>query len=148
MLHVWNVLTPDERDYVHSKDRYKSQTTHETMQQLNPEQALKVEKPEARKWLSWPMLAGLAGIILAAAYSGIVKFSAQTIDSTNYSLRTENILSTTPLIDGHNDLPYLLRLELQNQIYDNTTFTFRDGKLQHALTIQVLPMILRLHRTC
>lgn len=78
------------------------------------------------------MLAGLAGIILATAYTGIVKFTVQAIEPTDYSLRTEKILSTTPLIDGHNDLPYLLRLELQNKIYDNTTFTFRDGLASHT----------------
>lgn len=108
---------------------------------------MKVEKSQTGKGLSWPMLAGLAGIILATASSGFVKFTAPTIEPTDYSLRTEKILSTTPLIDGHNDLPYLLRLELQNKIYDNTTFTFRDGNLQHAPLIQVLPMILRSDRT-
>lgn len=102
------------------------------MPQLKPERAMKVEKSQPGKGLSWPILTGLAGIILATASFGIVKFSVQDIEPTDYSLRTEKILSTTPLIDGHNDLPYLLRLELQNKIYDNTTFTFRDGNLQHA----------------
>jgi hypothetical protein len=35
-------------------------------------------------------------------------------------------LWTTPLIDGHNDLPYLLRLELKNKIYDSK-FYFKQG---------------------
>ncbi|KAH8680320.1 dipeptidyl aminopeptidase [Ilyonectria robusta] len=93
---------------------------------------MKVEKSQPGKGLSRPILTGLAGIILATASFGIVKFSVQDIEPTDYSLRTEKILSTTPLIDGHNDLPYLLRLELQNKIYDNTTFTFRDGLASHT----------------
>ena len=71
------------------------------------------------------ILAAVVGIILAiASYTGVGK---QAVDPTDYALRTERILSTTPLIDGHNDLPYLLRIELQNKIYDNSTFTFRHG---------------------
>ncbi|KAF2811330.1 uncharacterized protein BDZ99DRAFT_385120 [Mytilinidion resinicola] len=40
------------------------------------------------------------------------------IDPTNYVERTRRVLKTTPLIDGHNDLPWQLRIELQNRIYD------------------------------
>ncbi|KAI1077229.1 membrane dipeptidase-domain-containing protein [Whalleya microplaca] len=40
------------------------------------------------------------------------------IDPTNYAERTRRILKTTPLIDGHNDLPWQLRIELHNRIYD------------------------------
>ncbi|KAI0381315.1 membrane dipeptidase-domain-containing protein [Hypomontagnella monticulosa] len=40
------------------------------------------------------------------------------IDPTNYAERTRRVLKTTPLIDGHNDLPWQLRIELQNRIYD------------------------------
>ncbi|TDZ17466.1 putative dipeptidase [Colletotrichum orbiculare MAFF 240422] len=32
--------------------------------------------------------------------------------------RTRRVLRTTPLIDGHNDLPWQLRLELHNRIYN------------------------------
>ncbi|KAI8959186.1 membrane dipeptidase-domain-containing protein [Daldinia sp. FL1419] len=41
-----------------------------------------------------------------------------SIDVTNYAERTRRILKTTPLIDGHNDLPWQLRIELHNRIYD------------------------------
>ncbi|KAL7619622.1 hypothetical protein AAE478_010163 [Parahypoxylon ruwenzoriense] len=40
------------------------------------------------------------------------------IDPKNYAERTERVLKTTPLIDGHNDLPWQLRIELHNRIYD------------------------------
>ncbi|KAI1653384.1 membrane dipeptidase-domain-containing protein [Daldinia decipiens] len=40
------------------------------------------------------------------------------IDPTNYVERTRRVLKTTPLIDGHNDLPWQLRIELHNRIYD------------------------------
>lgn len=79
------------------------------------------------------ILAGAAGIVLAVA--GYLAVGKQAVDPTDYALRTERILSSTPLIDGHNDLPYLLRIELQNKIYDNSTFTFRHGNKKHKLPI-------------
>lgn len=82
-------------------------------------------------WLR-PSLVGALAIALAAASSVYHYSTAQqvtpSIDIHDYAARTEAILKTTPLIDGHNDLPFLLRLELHNQIYDNKTFSFRDGK--------------------
>jgi hypothetical protein len=47
------------------------------------------------------------------------------IEPTDYKSRADRILKTSPLIDGHNDLPYLLRIELKNKIYDTDKFTFR-----------------------
>ncbi|KAI1407140.1 membrane dipeptidase-domain-containing protein [Hypoxylon sp. FL1857] len=41
------------------------------------------------------------------------------IDPTNYAERTRRVLKSTPLIDGHNDLPWQLRIELHNRIYDS-----------------------------
>lgn len=43
----------------------------------------------------------------------------ENIDPLDFRTRAERVLSQTPLIDGHNDLPYLVRLQLHNQIYDN-----------------------------
>lgn len=40
------------------------------------------------------------------------------INPTDYAGRARRVLQSTPLIDGHNDLPWLLRLELHNRIYD------------------------------
>ncbi|KAJ5358887.1 dipeptidyl aminopeptidase [Penicillium cataractarum] len=50
------------------------------------------------------------------------------IAETDYAGRVDRVLKSTPLIDGHNDLPYLLRIELQNQI-NGGKFTFRDAGL-------------------
>lgn len=41
------------------------------------------------------------------------------LDQQDYAGRARQILRTTPLIDGHNDFPYLLRHQLHNQIYDH-----------------------------
>ncbi|KAI9737836.1 MAG: hypothetical protein M1834_009205 [Cirrosporium novae-zelandiae] len=53
------------------------------------------------------------------------------IDPLDYKARTDHVMKTTPLIDGHNDLPYLTRLELKNKIYDRR-FTFREGLACHT----------------
>ncbi|KAH9885548.1 membrane dipeptidase-domain-containing protein [Xylariomycetidae sp. FL2044] len=44
---------------------------------------------------------------------------AAPLDPTDYAERTNRVLSSTPLIDGHNDLPWQLRIELHNRIYGN-----------------------------
>ncbi|KAL4860988.1 putative dipeptidase [Aspergillus spectabilis] len=49
----------------------------------------------------------------------------------DYAARTCDILGKTPLIDGHNDLPYLIRNELKHQIY-NDRFTFNSGLLSQT----------------
>lgn len=77
--------------------------------------------------LLWTVLAVVAGICSAAACTGWKIVNIHTINITDNAVRTERILRTTPLIDGHNDLPYLLRLELQNKIYNNKTFNFSEG---------------------
>lgn len=51
-----------------------------------------------------------------------------SIAPTDYAARTKHVMSTTPLIDGHNDMPALIRVELKNHIYDKR-FTFREGLL-------------------
>lgn len=48
------------------------------------------------------------------------------------SVSAETLLKKFPLIDGHNDLPYLLRLELQNQIYNTSQFTFATHLESHT----------------
>ena len=97
------------------------------MQQQAPKQSRGTTQHKCRSFSPLSILAGVVAIVLAVV--GYTSLGKQSVDPTDYSLRTERILSTTPLIDGHNDLPYLLRIELQNKIYDNSTFTFRHGKL-------------------
>lgn len=77
-------------------------------------------------WMSSAALVAFLCIFLGA--TSTAWSHALRPDQTNYALRAERILESTPLIDGHNDLPYLLRIELQNKINGNNTFTFRDGK--------------------
>jgi membrane dipeptidase len=73
------------------------------------------------------------GVITAAAISYLgFPFSSTKIDELDYEGRVKHILETTPLIDGHNDLLYLLRIELQNKIYDSTEFNFWDGLASHT----------------
>jgi hypothetical protein len=81
-----------------------------------------------RTWLIPSILAGIASIIAFTNAFGLL--GGRVPEYTDYAARTQHILSSTPLIDGHNDLPYLLRIELQNKIYDNKSFTFRDGKMR------------------
>ncbi|ROW11956.1 hypothetical protein VPNG_05166 [Cytospora leucostoma] len=87
-------------------------------------------EPAGSRW-TVPGLIGILAIGLAcwATYS---HQAFTNIDQSDYAARTEQILRTTPLIDGHNDLPFLLRLELHNQIYDNKTFPFRDSLASHT----------------
>ena len=49
------------------------------------------------------------------------------IDPTDYAARTKRILRTTPLIDGHNDFPFLLRQQLRSKIYEHDFLTTRLG---------------------
>lgn len=38
-------------------------------------------------------------------------------DQTDFLSRAKHLLRSTPLVDGHNDFPFVLRSELRNQIY-------------------------------
>ncbi|KAK0387061.1 hypothetical protein NLU13_5374 [Sarocladium strictum] len=68
------------------------------------------------RWRSPLLFAGLAALLTPLAYL----FNLEgPIDPTNYSERTKRVLRGTPLIDGHNDLPWQLRIELHNRLYDN-----------------------------
>lgn len=80
----------------------------------------------SRSW-AVPSLVGLAAVGLAVFFT-YSQNATPHISQDDYAARTEAVLRTTPLIDGHNDLPFLLRLELHNQIYDNRSFPFREGE--------------------
>lgn len=68
-------------------------------------------------------------VLLGAFVSSFFEISltVRKLDPLAYEERVNEILSSTPLIDGHNDLPYLLRIELQNKIYDSSEFQFWNG---------------------
>lgn len=72
-----------------------------------------------RRWRNTLIAASFAILITPFTSVGTWLSPAETpIDPTDYALRTKSILQTTPLIDGHNDFPWLLRVELHNRIYD------------------------------
>jgi hypothetical protein len=79
-------------------------------------------------YFSWPTIWSTIAILCAGFAFIYNKHADQALDDTDYVARTERILRTTPLIDGHNDMPYLLRIELQNRIYDKTLFNFSQRK--------------------
>ncbi|RDW89286.1 dipeptidase-7 [Coleophoma cylindrospora] len=83
------------------------------------------------KWLSIisvPLLAIGSYLYLSPS----VQQQQKIIDPLDFRSRAEYLMNTTPLIDGHNDLPYLLRLELKNKIYDGEKFDFREGLASHT----------------
>ncbi|KAF7562323.1 hypothetical protein G7046_g1810 [Stylonectria norvegica] len=76
------------------------------------------ETPQRRQSRKWPYALAVAGLAILAFPFTWVSPGEEPIDPTNYALRTRRVLETTPLIDGHNDLPWLLRIELHNRIRD------------------------------
>lgn len=50
-------------------------------------------------------------------------------DHYDQSERLESLILRTPIIDTHNDFPYLLRVQLHNEFEGNNNFKF-DGKLE------------------
>ena len=57
------------------------------------------------------------------------------VDAKDYQTRAKQILQSTPLIDGHNDFPFLLRQQLQGKIYDHN---FQTERLRSHTDIQKL----------
>lgn len=51
---------------------------------------------------------------------------------TEQDERLEKILLTQPVIDTHNDLPYLVRYKLHNEIYDKTKLPLEQGLCSHT----------------
>ncbi|KAH7025155.1 microsomal dipeptidase [Microdochium trichocladiopsis] len=82
----------------------------------------RLQEHQPAKWLFWLAASCVAGI---AGYLYIGQGGLQGLSDADYAGRTQQLLRTTPLIDGHNDLPYLLRIELQNKIY-NSSYDFRN----------------------
>lgn len=75
-----------------------------------------------------PRVLGAVGAIALGLWITFSYPAGRNIDPLDFKGRTERVLATTPLIDGHNDLPYLLRLELKNKINDESKFSFRDSR--------------------
>ena len=82
---------------------------------------------------TWPSLilftAILVGIVIYTDFWKTILLPAtkeEFIDPKDYHSRAKRVLRSTPLIDGHNDFPFLLRQQLQSKIYDHN---FEDEKL-------------------
>lgn len=83
-------------------------------------QLVVLERRKPRIWGSFKLtLVFLMSIGIAIAMRTMSDVRKENIDPLDYRTRTDRILSQTPLIDGHNDLPFLIRLQLNNQIYEN-----------------------------
>ena len=57
-------------------------------------------------------------VSLLALTSLVPVQGAATVPQTDNAKRAERVLKSTPLIDGHNDLPYAIRRSTNDQIYD------------------------------
>ncbi|KAI1259403.1 dipeptidyl aminopeptidase [Xylariaceae sp. FL1019] len=97
-------------------------------------QKKKKDEPEAIKPGRNPILTGISLLFFLGIsyYIANVYGRDPVVDPLDFAQRTEVILKSTPLIDGHNDLPYLLRIEFKNKIYNTSAFTFRDHLASHT----------------
>ena len=91
------------------------------------------QSPTRRFW-HWPSILATASIASLVApvcnlATGLL-YAPDIPDPTDYLGRARHILKTTPLIDGHNDLPYLVQVELQNKIYSG--FNLSNRLLGHT----------------
>lgn len=97
------------------------------------------QRPRDQTQISYS-ITKIIGAICAIALSLWLAYGYQyekPIDPLDFKSRTDRVLATTPLIDGHNDLPYLLRIELKNKIYDVSEFTFGTCKYSHVIPYSV-----------
>jgi len=99
-----------------------------------PSQAVVLASSSSRPHTSWTKIVtaiSLAAFLAPAIYlRSFFQPAELPIDPTDYAARTKRTLSQTPIIDGHNDLPYLIRVELQNKIYDG--FDLKHKLLGHT----------------
>ncbi|TFL00742.1 dipeptidyl aminopeptidase [Pterulicium gracile] len=73
-------------------------------------------------------------LLLFALVSTVLYYASLALNENplDYASRTRRLLSKFPLIDGHNDLVYLIRVELKNTIHDAERFTLGEGLLSHT----------------
>ncbi|KAJ5429509.1 Peptidase M19 renal dipeptidase [Penicillium cf. griseofulvum] len=107
-----------------------------TLREDNPnENHSRVIVFKAQKAKSWnPLRLVAIGSISIALWVAIrVRdiMQRQDIDPLDFAARSTMVLSEIPLIDGHNDLPFLVRLQLNNQIYGGH-LPFGKGLASHT----------------
>ena len=130
------MATSQEAQPVETRDESSSPsaiaTESQQEQRNNDNTALVVQSSSTqqrpRSWLYAAVTVGIA--LLATPFSWILPGEAP-INPTDYAARTRRVLQNTPLIDGHNDLPWLLRVELHNRIRDDS-FDPRQKLLGHT----------------
>lgn len=87
--------------------------------------------PSRTSWTRIITVISLAALLAPAIYlRSFFQPAELPIDPIDFAARTKRALSQTPLIDGHNDLPYLIRVELRNKIYDG--FDLKHKLLGHT----------------
>lgn len=120
------------------EDVQRRNAVRETLnQESSPQELALIHPPSAtaswlRNWRSSIAIAAIAIISVPITSLGYLLYPfQQSIDPKNYHARAEDILKTTPLIDGHNDLPHLIQVELYGKMTDGT-FNFNDRLLGHT----------------
>ena len=75
----------------------------------------------------WPLalLTVAAGLLIYPALRLFPGNAPEALDPADYSGRARRILSSVPLIDGHNDLPYILHVEVQDKLYEGLNLSKR-----------------------
>lgn len=80
-----------------------------------------------RRLGTWPLV--ILGATIGVFLSPVLRLATSIApgfsspDPTDYAARARHILNTVPLVDGHNDLPYILRVELQNKLYEGVNLS-------------------------
>lgn len=49
--------------------------------------------------------------------ASLFQATKEPVDPSDYYTQTKNVLSAAPLIDGHNDLPHLIHVEMRNKLH-------------------------------
>ncbi|TVY92880.1 putative dipeptidase [Lachnellula willkommii] len=114
----------------------KTSTENETASNGSTSQEVILSTPDSRpggflrRWSLTLLTLSAAAISLPLTSLNYLMQPAP-IDPHDYAARAKHVLSKTPLIDGHNDLPHLIRVELYGKMYDGT-FNFNDKLLGHT----------------
>lgn len=96
-----------------------------------------VKKREPSRFGSvWSIRLFLAAIVATvafyASFGQLGRNQLVDLHPLDCAARTQRLLSKYGVYDGHNDLVYLIRVELKNQIQDAEKFPLGKGLLSHT----------------
>lgn len=74
----------------------------------------------------------VATVAFYASFGQLGRNKLADLHPLDYAARTQRLLSRYGVYDGHNDLVYLIRVELKNQIQDMEKFPLGKGLLSHT----------------